>query len=687
MRSYGFFLTFFAMLTSVVVAAQQGPFNLMPVPASVQPGTGQLAINPSFAVAVTGNTEVRLQHAVEIFMDHLRRQTGMLPVDVGLTDVSKATLVIHTEGISKDVQELGEDESYTLEVTSAGAKLSAANTLGAIRGLQTFLQLVEVTAEGFAVPAVTIRDQPRFPWRGLMIDVSRHFIPLDVLKRNLDGMAAVKMNVFHWHLSDNQGFRIESKRFPNLQQMGSDGLYYTQEEVRDLIAYARDRGIRVVPEFDMPGHSTAWFVGYPELASKPGPYKIERNWGVFDPAMDPTQERTYRFLDEFIGEMAKLFPDQYFHIGGDEVNGKQWDGNPKIQEFMHLHGIKNDQDLQAYFNKRVQEIVHKHGKIMEGWDEILRPDLPKNIVVQSWRGQASLAEAAKQGYRGLLSYGYYLDLMWPAARHYAVDPLGDSASDLNLEQRSRVLGGEACMWSEFASPENIDSRIWPRTAVIAERLWSAATVQDVPSMYARLAVMRHRLDWLGLTHDSAYPLMLRRIAGSDDATAVRVLADVVEPVKDYAREELALTPATSATPLNRLVDAARPESNTAREFSEMVDEFVAGKASDDSKSRMRALLTAWRDNQAKLQPFENRSFLLKEAVPISQNLSALGAAGLQAMDYISTGRSPTPEWSKELLALTDSAKKPQAQLLLMVAPPIEKLVRAAGGPAAKPAAN
>ncbi len=457
MRSYGFFLTFFAMLTSLV-AAQQGPFNLMPVPASVQPGTGQLVINPSFAVAVTGNTEVRLQHAVEIFMDHLRQQTGMLPVDVGLTDVSKATLVIHTEGISKDVQELGEDESYTLEVTSAGAKLSAANTLGAIRGLQTFLQLVEVTPEGFAVPAVTIRDQPRFPWRGLMIDVSRHFIPLDVLKRNLDGMAAVKMNVFHWHLSDNQGFRVESKRFPNLQQMGSDGLYYTQEEVRDLIAYARDRGIRVVPEFDMPGHSTAWFVGYPELASKPGPYKIERNWGVFDAAMDPTQERTYRFLDEFIGEMAKLFPDQYFHIGGDEVNGKQWDANPKIQEFMHLHGIKNDQDLQAYFNKRVQEIVHKHGKIMEGWDEILRPDLPKNIVVQSWRGQASLAEAAKQGYRGLLSYGYYLDLMWPAARHYAVDPLGDSASNLSQEQRSRVLGGEACMWSEFASPENIDSQ-------------------------------------------------------------------------------------------------------------------------------------------------------------------------------------------------------------------------------------
>jgi len=677
MRLHVLLLTFLIMFTAFVIA-QEVPLNLMPTPASVEPGAGQLVINPSFAVAVTGNTEVRLQHAVEIFMDHLRRQTGMLPVDIGLTALSQATLVIRTEGISKDVQEVGEDESYSLEVTATSAKLSAPNTLGAMRGLQTFLQLVEATPQGFAVPAVTIHDQPRFPWRGLMIDVSRHFIPIEVLKRNLDGMAALKMNVFHWHLSDNQGFRVESKRFPSLQQLGSDGLYYTQAEVRDLIAYARDRGIRVIPEFDMPGHSTAWFVGYPDLASGPGPYAIERNWGVFDPAMDPTQERTYRFLDEFIGEMAKLFPDQYFHIGGDEVNGRQWDANPKIKAFMSLHEIKDDRGLQAYFNKRVQEIVRRHGKTTVGWDEILSPDLSKNLVVQSWRGQAALAEAAKQGYRGILSYGYYLDLMWPAARHYAVDPLGDGATNLSAEERSRVLGGEACIWSEFVSPENIDSRIWPRAAVIAERLWSAPSVQDAGSMYARMEVMRHRLDWLGLTHDSAYPLMLRRIAGVDDIAAVRVLADVVEPVKDYQREELAKTPATSTAPLNRLVDAARPESNVAREFAAAVDAFVSGKAGDTAKARMRSLLVMWRDNQTNLQPLESGSFLLKEVAPISQNLSALAAGGLQAMDYISAGRSPSENWSKELLALSAEAKKPQAQLLLMVAPSLEKLIRAAG---------
>src|SRR5207253_6082788 len=169
----------------------------------------------------------------------------------------------------------------------------------------------------------------------------------------------------------------------------------------------------------MPGHSTSWFVGYPELASAPGPYEIEKRWGVFDAAMDPTKESTYKFLDRFIEEMAKLFPDQFFHVGGDEVNGKQWDANKEIQEFMRAHGIQNNQALQAYFNKRLQPIVEKHGKSMIGWDEILDPTLPKDITVQSWRGQASLAAAAKQGYRGILSNGYYLDLGWPASRHYA----------------------------------------------------------------------------------------------------------------------------------------------------------------------------------------------------------------------------------------------------------------------------
>jgi hexosaminidase len=566
------------MLGSVLMSsssAEPQKLNLMPMPASVQMQTGQLVIDPSFSVGISGHSDAQLQRAVERFLDDLRRQTGMPPLDMKITNAAQAKLVVHCEHESKAVQELGEDESYSLEISAAGAKLDAT-TLGIMRGLETFLQLVQTTSDGFAAPAITIHDKPRFPWRGLMIDVSRHFIPLDVLKRNLDGMAAVKLNVFHWHLSDNQGFRVESEKFPKLTEMGSDGLFYTQDEVRDLIAYAHDRGIRVVPEFDMPGHSTAWFVGYPELASGPGPYQIERKWGVFDPAMNPAEERTYKFLDSFIGEMAILFPDQYFHIGGDEVNGKEWDANPNIQAFMHAHGLKTNQDLQAYFNTRVQKIVSKHGKTMVGWDEILRPDLPKNIVVQSWRGQDSLAAATRQGYRGILSYGYYLDLMWPASRHYAVDPISDGTANLTPEEKERILGGEACMWSEYVSPENIDSRIWPRSAAIAERLWSPQDVTDPTSMYQRLEKTSRWLDWLGLTHNSSYGTMLRRIAGSNDISALRTFTDVVEPVKDYTREEIATVEATSLSPLNRVIDAVRPESDTARHFADLVDALDCG---------------------------------------------------------------------------------------------------------------
>ncbi|MBV9343295.1 MAG: family 20 glycosylhydrolase, partial [Acidobacteria bacterium] len=404
----------------------------MPWPAGIelQAGSGPMVIDSSFSVLLPDHADHRLEKAAEIFLNDLRRHTGMLALDFHLSDRAPQTgtvLALASDRPAKQVQELGEDESYALKVTTSRAQLSAPTTLGIIRGLATFLQLVAITPQGFAVPSVNIKDQPRFPWRGLLVDSSRHFMPLEVIKRNLDGMAAVKLNVFHWHLSDYQGFRLESRRFAKLQELGSDGFYYTQDEVREIVQYAADRGIRVVPEFDMPGHSTSWFVGYPELASAPGPYSLERRWGVFDPAMDPSRESTYRFLDQFIGEVAKLFPDAFFHIGGDEVNGKQWDANPKIHEFMRAHGLNNNADLQAYFNTRLEKIVAKHGKVMEGWDEILRPDLPKNIVIQSWRGQQSLADAVRQGYRGLLSSGYYLDLMSPAAAHYAVDPLAGGA--------------------------------------------------------------------------------------------------------------------------------------------------------------------------------------------------------------------------------------------------------------------
>jgi len=654
------------------------------MPAQVQAADGELPVDGSFSVGVAGSN-ARLRRSVERFLSGLRRQLAMPPQNMKVVDPSQAILVVREGHASKDLPELGENESYTLAISSTRAQLDAQTTIGAMHGLQTFLQLVRTTPHGFAVPAMVIHDEPRFPWRGLMIDVSRHFMPVDVLKRNLDGMAALKLNVFHWHLSDDQGFRVESRKLPGLQKMGSDGLYYTQDEVRDLISYAADRGIRVVPEFDMPGHTTAWFVGYPELASGPGPYSIERKWGIFDPAMDPSEDQTYKFLDRFIGEMAKLFPDKYFHVGGDEVNGKQWEANPTIQTFMREHQLRSHQELQAYFSRRVQELVHKHGKIMIGWDEIASPDLPKDVVLQSWHEENPPAANARQGFRTLLSTGYYLDLMWPAAQHYAVDPMTGGAG-LSAEEQQRILGGEACMWSEYVSPENVDSRIWPRMAAIAERFWSPPNVADLASMYARLDRISDRLVWLGLTHQSSYAPMLCRIAGNDDIKALRVLADVAEPVKDYTREELAAVPATSLDPLDRPVDAVRPESASARRFAQIVDAFVSNHAESGNDAEIKQWLTRWRNNSGELQGDGQQSFLMHEVVPLSQSLSALGAIGLQALDYLEQGTRPPDAWKANQLARIVQAEKPQAQLLLPISPSIKKLVEAAA-PAAAPPAN
>jgi len=672
-------IAFAAIISLSLTAGAQTPqLNLMPMPASVQQGSGQLPITQSFSVATSGAHDASLDSGVERFVAQLSRQTGIrFRPKPGVTP----TLQVHADHGRAPVQKLDEDESYQLTVSDSGAQLTAPTTLGVLRGLQTFLELVTITPDGFAAPAVTIKDQPRFPWRGLLIDVSRHFIPLDVLKRNIDGMAAVKMNVLHWHLSDDQGFRAESKTFPKLTGMGSDGQFYTQGEIRDVIAYAHDRGIRVVPEFDMPGHSRSWFLGYPELASGPGPYTLEG--GGIDPIIDPTREQTYKFIEKFIREMAKLFPDAYFHIGGDEVDGKQWDANPKIQEFIHAHGMKNNRDLQAYFNQRLEKILTKNHKIMVGWDEILHPDLPKTIVIQSWRGQQSLAVAAEQGYRGLLSYGYYLDLMWPAARHYAVDPMSGAAASLTPEQKKLILGGEACQWAEWVTPENIDSRIWPRNAAIAERLWSPQEVTDVASMYARLNAVSLDLEWLGLTHRSARERMLHRMAGANDITALRVLADVVEPVKDYNRWSEARGPIDFHAPLTRMIDAVYPESDTARQFSDLVVAFAGSGYKDQAaETELRRYLTLWSGNDRRLRPLLEQSALLKEAIPISGNLSAVAAAGLQALDYLDKSQTASDSWKTEQLALIEQAKQRSADLLLMVAAPVGQLVEASAGQAA-----
>jgi hexosaminidase len=654
----------------------QAPLPLMPLPAQVKPGEGEFLITNGFGITLQGFQEPRMERAKQRFLNLLSKQTGIPLWHEAV--LNQPSFFINTKGPSAAVQQVDEDESYHLQITATEVHLEAANPLGVLHGLQTFLQLVRITPRGFVVPAMTIDDQPRFPWRGLMLDVGRHFQPLDVVYRTLDGMEAVKMNVFHWHLSEDQGFRVESKIYPLLQEKGSDGLFYTQEQIRNVIEYARDRGIRVVPEFDMPGHATAWFVGYPDLASGSGPYQIQRKWGVFNPAMDPTRDSTYTFLDAFIGEMSALFPDAYFHVGGDECNGKEWDRNPRIQQFMKDHAIKDNAALQAYFSAKVQKMVAAHGKIMVGWDEVLQPGTPKDVVIQSWRGPQFVGQAVKGGNRALLSAGYYIDLNQSAAEHYAADPEGDGPTAVSDDDSKRILGGEATMWSEFVTPENVDSRIWPRTAAIAERFWSPRITRDVESMYTRLAIISQKLTYYGLQHNSSYPAMLSRMTGEPDPLPLRVFGDVMQPPRNYAREQLHEYDAFS--PLNHMIDAVPPESDTARQFLDMVNRIVAGKASREDWEQAQEWLVLWRDNDTQLQPLLAKSELTKELAPVSTNLHLVSQAGLDAIGYLREHHNAPPAWKTREVAFLKQSEKPQAVLLNMVAPAVLKLVQATTTP-------
>jgi len=589
---------------------------LMPLPWKVVPGTGRLAVGPGFHVVNNGCPE----SAVARFRG---RRSGRGP---GLT--------VTCGQPAPEWPTLGEDESYTLDVTEAGARLDAPSATGALRGIETLLQLIDSTP---AVPALHIEDRPRFPWRGLMMDVSRHWMPVEVIERNLDAMAAVKLNVLHWHLSDDQGFRVESKLYPQLQQLGSDGNFYTQDQVREVVAYARDRGIRVVPEFDIPGHTTSWFVGMPDLAAAPGPYQIERDWGVFPAVMNAAGDSTYGFLDAFFGEMAALFPDPYFHIGGDEVE------DPLARA------------LQPQFILRVQALLRQHGKTLVGWDDVLTPGLAADAVIQAWRGPGTA-----QGYRTVVSYGYYLDYLRPAAQHYAVDP----------GQATGTLGGEACMWAEFVSAQTVDSRIWPRMAAIAERFWSPAEVTDVSSMYQRLEPVSRWLEGTGIQHRANYLPMLESLAGGQppgqSIAPLRVLGDASEAtgidVRSVARYY------TSLTPLDRFVDAARPESEPVRRLEQAVTRLVSGDPSElrDIRSRLRE----WAANDAR---FDGSP---AELIPLSQNLKSVGEIGLDALQYWEAAQAPPSGWMAAQNQALDAFEQPVAQVVLAAVRPVRLLVNA-----------
>ena len=406
-------LTLWVVLQLQPVLAQ--PLPLLPYPKQLELKQGHFVFGPSFKVQLPEG-QTSLKPLVEQF---IKRNSINTVVD--FTPTTDADLVIHL--LVSDKARASQQEAYQLQISSHQIRLSASHHIGALRGLQSLQQLIQRQSAKFSLPNLNIEDEPRFRWRGLLLDPARRFLPLADIKRQLDLMASVKLNVLHLHLTDDQGWRFESKIFPKLHQIGGKDGYYTQGELRSLVLYAKERGIRVVPEIDLPGHTTALGLAYPDLMAPPAPLTIETHWGVHKAVLDPSKPQLYNFLAVLLGEVAQIFPDPYLHIGGDEVLPDLWLQNPDIRAFMQQQQLPDAGALQAYFNRRVEQILKPLGKTMIGWDEVLDDHLPHSVVVQSWRGTESLFQAAAAGHPAILSTGFYLDQPQTAAYHYRNDPL------------------------------------------------------------------------------------------------------------------------------------------------------------------------------------------------------------------------------------------------------------------------
>jgi hexosaminidase len=665
------FLITSAILISFSATPNDKSYDLMPVPAYIKHSEEKFRINKSFTISVIGNPGERVYKEATRSLRRLDNRMGFFFSQGNITlkdSLRTASLLI--EVTRPALLKLYEDESYKVYIGKRQVRLIASTDLGAIRGLETLQQLVSVDSDGYYFPGVEITDAPRFPWRGLLLDITLHWMPMDVVKRTLDCMASVKMNVLHLHLTEDQMFGIESKVYPRFHELGAEGNYYTQEEMKEVIAYADQRGIRIVPEFDLPGHCTSWLRAYPQLAAVKRDYELQRYFGVFDPALDVTKDYTYRFLDSLFTEMAHLFPDEYFHIGGDENTGKDWDRNPEIREYMKKKGMTSYRQLETEFISRLLPILKKNGKKMMGWDEILQPGVPHDIMIQSWRGSESLVEAARKGYTGLLSSGYYIDLIQPTDFHYLVDPIPENTT-LTPEQQKLIVGGEATMWTEHVTPETVDSRIWPRTAAIAERFWSPANVRDVEDMYRRIDRISLLLEGLGSTHIKNKGMLMRRLADSYDTKALEVLVDVIEPLKFYERNA-GDTMYTVFSPYTKIADVATPDQKVAREFRKYVSEYC--RSSDEGlETNIHKYLVMWKDNDTAFQKLVLRSPVLGEASILSWNLARIAVCGLEALDYLKTGPPPAG-WRDKCMSVTKAAREQGGRCDLQVVTAIEELV-------------
>ena len=677
---------------------------LMPWPRRVTPTGKKLALVPLPAAV----------RWVRICTPRLERAVGRLAQRMAQLCGGGVPIAVDCAASSGAFPALDDDEAYALQIDAVEARVTAATEWGVLRGLATLAQL---RTSGGALPGVVINDAPRFAWRGLMVDVARHFISVSTLLRTLDAMALFKLNVLHLHLTDDQAFRFDSRAFPELARQGSDGDYYSEADLIGIVNHAAELGIRVVPELDVPGHTTSWLSAHPEWGGVDEASPPSTRFAPHVACLDPSRDDVYAALALLFDDVARVFPDRCVHIGGDEVNPKWWRESAAVQAYMRAHGIADLDALHSLFNERLAALLIERGRMLVGWDEIAHADLPRSSIVQSWRGAASRDRAIAQGFDCIFSAGYYLDFFYPADLHYAYDPESPAGELTGLDERvradprlehirdglawardfagraavdvvpgstppGRVLGGEACMWAELVTDEVFEGRVWGRLPAIAERLWSPRSIRDEADMYRRLALMRPVLAAyadvdLGARQEDAFA---RLGVSSAELRALRDLFDAIEPVKWYARllGEAALRarvagstaaverPYSVATPLNRVVDYLDPASEWVPRFNAAVRAIFNGSADAADRRLVVEGAAGWRRQRDVVR-------VVGERVPAIAELSAISTHLARLADVVDAALTGSVAQSHRMIL--SEAKPAMNELIIAVTPVLDEWLR------------
>ncbi len=527
------------LVTGLLLSCAPGPrperstVPVVPRPTTVQTATGAFYINAQSVIAADTSDKAFL-HVAEMAAGLLRRGTG-LPLPLKHGDGGTNSIVFRASST------IDNEEGYRLTSSPAGVVIEARTAAGAFYGLQTLRQLLPPDIENddpqsrtWSVPAVVIDDAPRYPYRGMHLDVSRHFFPVAFVKRYIDLLAMHKMNRFHWHLTDDQGWRIEIKRYPRLTSIGgwrngtlighySDvphrfdsvryGGFYTQDEIREVVRYAQERSVTIVPEIEMPGHALAALSAYPELSCTGGPFEPSQLWGVFDDVFCTT-DSVFTFLEGVLTEVIDLFPGTYIHVGGDEVPKTRWAVCPKCASTKAREGLKDDHELQSYFIRRMERFLSSHGRRLIGWDEILEGGLAPGATVMSWRGTQGGIDAARLGHDVIMTPGshcyfdYYqsrspeepiaIGGFTPLEKVYSFEP---TPAELTAKEARHILGAQGNVWTEYILNErHVEYMVYPRAAALAEVLWSPPEFRDFDDFADRLAHHMARLDRLGVNY-------------------------------------------------------------------------------------------------------------------------------------------------------------------------------------------